>query len=379
MANKVIVSIVSDQTVPNVLFIKELGPADKYFFISTLKMEESNKNITDCIIDAAGISNKKIYKILVIEDSLLDIDSKLIEELVIEDEDIVSVNITGGTKLMSLGVYNYFSRNGAADIYYIPIGKNEIRQVFPLRKNRIKLLEFRINLLDYLKAYGVKVNSKSFSSKNTLLKPIDQTNALFKAFIENRNKLIMNAEEIRINKFRGEKIEKNNESHKYAFECAITFSDYGVVFDSTEKISKNETKYLTGEWFEEFLYPIIKRTLKKSDDEIGMGVQLIKGDTPNEYDIVFTHNNSLYVIECKTDIADNEEGKISYLFTNTLYKAATLKKEFGLWVNYFLFSLNDFSNLKEEQKSRAKLLDIKLVGLETLANEELLIEYITKM
>ena len=379
MANKVIVSIVSDQTVPNVLFIKELGPADKYFFISTLKMEESNKNITDCIIDAAGISNKKIYKILVIEDSLLDIDSKLIEELVIEDEDIVSVNITGGTKLMSLGVYNYFSRNGAADIYYIPIGKNEIRQVFPLRKNRIKLLEFRINLLDYLKAYGVKVNSKSFSSKNTLLKPIDQTNALFKAFIENRNKLIMNAEEIRINKFRGEKIEKNNESHKYAFECAIAFSDYGVVFDSTEKISKNETKYLTGEWFEEFLYPIIKRTLKKSDDEIGMGVQLIKGDTPNEYDIVFTHNNSLYVIECKTDIADNEEGKISYLFTNTLYKAATLKKEFGLWVNYFLFSLNDFSNLKEEQKSRAKLLDIKLVGLETLANEELLIEYITKM
>jgi hypothetical protein len=379
MANKVIVSIVSDQTVPNVLFIKELGPADKYFFISTLKMEGSNKNTTDCIIDAAGISNKKIYKILVIEDSLLDIDSKLIEELVIEDEDVVSVNITGGTKLMSLGVYNYFSRNGAADIYYIPLGKNEIRQVFPLRKNRIKMLDFRINLLDYLKAYGVKVNSKSFSSKNILLKPIDQTSALFKSFIENRNKLILNAEEIRTNKFRGKKIEKNNSLHKHAFECAMAFSEHGVVFDSNEKISENETKYLTGEWFEEFLYPIIKKTLKKNDDEIGMGIQLIKGDTPNEYDIVFTHNNSLFVIECKTDIADNEEGKISYLFTNTLYKAATLKKEFGLSVNYFLFSLNDFSNLKEEQKSRAKLLGIKLVGLEILANEELLIEYITKM
>ena len=66
-------------------------------------------------------------------------------------------------------------RRGAADIYYIPIGKNEIRQVFPLRKNRIKSLEFRINLLDYLKAYGVQVQPVSYSSKNTFLKPVEQT------------------------------------------------------------------------------------------------------------------------------------------------------------------------------------------------------------
>lgn len=94
---------------------------------------------------------------------------------------------------------------------------------------------------------------------------------------------------------------------------------------------------------------------------------------------MFTHNNSLYVIECKTDIADNEEGKISYLFTNTLYKAATLKKEFGLWVNYYLFALNDFSKLSDSQKKRAKQLDIKLVGLEILTNEKTFEEFIDKM
>ena len=379
MANKVIVTIVSEQTVPNVLFIKEFSAADKYIFVSTEKMESPTRNTTEKIIDAAGIAKSKIKTIVVIEDSLLDIDTKLIEQLDIEDDDNVLVNITGGTKIMSLGVYNYFSRNGAADIYYIPIGKNEIRQVFPLRKNRIKSLEFRINLLDYLKAYGVQVQPVSYSSKNTFLKPVEQTSALFKSFITNRSELYYNAEEIRINNFRGKKIEKNNEAQNKIFESALVFSNYGVVFDSSDTISKGETKYLTGEWFEEFVYPIIKRTLNKNDDEIGMGVQLIKGDTPNEYDIVFTHNNSLYVIECKTDIADNEEGKISYLFTNTLYKAATLKKEFGLWVNYFLFALNDFSDLKEEQKSRAKLLDIKLVGLEILTNEETLVEYITNM
>ena len=379
MANKVIVTIVSEQTVPNVLFIKEFGHASKYIFVSTLKMESSSRKTTENIVNASNINNDKFKIIEVIEDSLLDIDTKLAEELDIDDDDEILVNITGGTKIMSLGVYNYFSRNGAADIFYIPLGKNEIRQVFPLRKNRVKLLGFRIDLLGYLKAYGVKVNEKSFNAKNELVQPEDQTKHLFDSFINNRNILFMNAEEIRKNGFRGKIIPKNKEGENSIYQNALIFGQYGVKFDSVDQINKNETKYLTGEWFEEYIYPIIKTTLGKTDAEIGMGVQLIKGDTPNEYDIIFTHNNSLYVIECKTDIADDEEGKISYLFTNTLYKAATLKKEFGLWVNYYLFALNDFSKLKEEQKNRAKLLDIKLVGLEILSDEEKLKDFIIKM
>jgi hypothetical protein len=378
MGRKVIITIVSDQTVPNVLFIKEFGPAEKYIFITTQKMESPIRKTTYNIVIAAGIPTDKCNTIEVIEDSLLDIDLKLSEKLDIDDDEVL-VNITGGTKIMSLGVYNYFSRNGAADIYYIPIGKNEVRQVFPLRKNRVKPLNFRINLLEYLKSYGVDVREKSFNAKNTLLKTEEQTKLLFESFIQNRQLLFFAAEEIRKNNFRGKKIRRNINAEAAYFENVLVFSQYGVKFDSEDLISEKETKYLTGEWFEEYLYPIIKSTLDIKDNEIGMGVQLVKGDTPNEYDIIFTYNNSLYVIECKTDVADNEEGKISYLFTNTLYKAATLKKEFGLWVNYYLFALNDFSALTAEQKNRAKLLDIRLVGLEILADESKLKTFISKM
>lgn len=379
MGRKVIVTIVSDQSVPNVLFIKEFVNTDKFIFISTNKMESPYKQMSAKIISAAGIDSNNCQIIEVIEDSLLDIDSKLSDRLEIEDDDEVLVNITGGTKIMSLGVYNYFSRNGAADIFYIPIGKNEIRQVFPLRKNRIKELKFRINLLDYLLSYGVKVQKESFATKNLLLKPIDQTKKLFSGFISDRNFLFSNAESIRLNNYRGKKINSKKEEDKIFYENAMAFTKYGVQFERPDEVNKKETKYLTGEWLEEFIYPIIKDTLKVKDEEIGMGIQLLKNETPNEYDIIFTHNNSLYVIECKTDVSDNEEGKINYLFTNTLYKAATLKKEFGLWVNYYLFALNDFSTLSDVQKKRATLLDIKLVGLETLSNEKKLIEYISKM
>lgn len=378
MARKVIVSIVSEQAIPNVLFIKEMSYADQYYFVSTNKMEE--KHVTANILKSLNLRITLCRTLKVIEDSLLDIDRKLVENLELEDDDEILVNITGGTKIMSLGVYNFFSRNGAAKIYYIPLGKNEIRQIFPLRKNRQTVINQRTTLLEYLFAYGVEVKEKSFNNKNSLLKPKDETEKVFKSFIgRKRNSLFKNAEAIRLNGFRGKKIRESKEEERPFFKKALIFKEIGLNFENQDIITSRETKYLTGEWFEEFIYPRVKSLLHKKDEEIGMGVQLVKQATPNEYDIIFTHNNSLYVIECKTDISDNEEGKINYLFTNTLYKAATLKKEFGLWVNYYLFSLNDFSLLKQVQKDRAKLLDIKLVGLEILSNEEKLSNFILKM
>lgn len=352
--------------------------ADQYYFVSTNKMEE--KHVTANILKSLNLRITLCRTLKVIEDSLLDIDRKLVENLELEDDDEILVNITGGTKIMSLGVYNFFSRNGAAKIYYIPLGKNEIRQIFPLRKNRQTVINQRTTLLEYLFAYGVEVKEKSFNNKNSLLKPKDETEKVFKSFIgRKRNSLFKNAEAIRLNGFRGKKIRESKEEERPFFKKALIFKEIGLNFENQDIITSRETKYLTGEWFEEFIYPRVKSLLHKKDEEIGMGVQLVKQATPNEYDIIFTHNNSLYVIECKTDISDNEEGKINYLFTNTLYKAATLKKEFGLWVNYYLFSLNDFSLLKQVQKDRAKLLDIKLVGLEILSNEEKLSNFILKM
>lgn len=374
MSRKVIVSLISDQTIPNILFIKEKGYANFYYFITTEIMEK--RGIVSNIIKALNLPEEKIKKIEVIEDSVKDIDDKLVTHLIYEDDDELLVNITGGTKIMSLAVYNFFTRSGSGDIFYIPIGKNEIKHIFPLRKNRVSEITNRVTLLEYLTAYGVKVKDSSFQSKNTLLKTKEETSNLFKSFLSNRDKMFKAAETIRIANLRGKRITKEKLPEFY--EVANVFNEVGVNWVTNNEVSKDETKYITGEWFEEYVYPRIKGWLDKSDDEIALGLQHLKNDTPNEYDIMFTHNNALYVIECKTDVSDNEEGKISYLFTNTLYKAATLKKEFGLWVNYYLFALNDFSKLTEDQKQRAKQLDIKLVGLEILSDEDKFKEFIQK-
>lgn len=378
MARKIIVSLLGDQTIPNLLFIKEKGFAEFYYFVSTDLMEKRNHTFNT--VKSLEIDELAYKTIKVIEDSISDIDEKLDSQLEIDDDDEILINITGGTKIMALAVYNYFTRIGAGDIFYIPIGKNEIRQVFPLRKNRLTAISQRVNLWEYLTAYGVKIQEISFKNKNLLSKPEDQTKDLFIAFISNqRDDLFQAAENVRKLDKRGKVLRRSVEVDVQLIQLLEVFNKVGIKWENENEISKTETKYVTGEWFEEYIYPIIKNRLKKSDDEISTGLQLLKGEAPNEYDIMFTHNNSLYVIECKTDIADNEEGKISYLFTNTLYKAATLKKEFGLWVNYYLFALNDFSKLSDSQKKRAKQLDIKLVGLEILTNEKTFEEFIDKM
>ena len=43
MGRKVLISIVSDQTIPNVLFIKDFKEMDEYVFLSTEKMEQQKK------------------------------------------------------------------------------------------------------------------------------------------------------------------------------------------------------------------------------------------------------------------------------------------------------------------------------------------------
>lgn len=367
MSKKIIVSLVGDQTIPNVLFIKEKGEADIYYFITTDVMETRNR--VDQIVRGAGISDKVIIKVPVIEDALFDIEQKLNNEFVAEDEDEILVNVSGGTKIMSIATYTYFIRSGGAEIFYLPIGKNEIRQIFPLKKNRLTPLHYRVTLAQYLQANGVTITEKTLRSKNNLLKAQEDTVTLFHEFTSSLNHGLRDAIfKLRSKGKRGKLVNKENSTD--FIETYQAFLLAGFKPEREHELNKHETKYLTGDWFEEYVYSLIKHNLGKSDNEIGLGVQLSRNDSPNELDIIFTHNNALYVIECKTNIADNEEGKISKIFTDTLYKAAALKKDFGLWVNYYLFALNDFSALPEAHMNRAKTLGIQLIGTEVLSSEE---------
>ncbi|MFH2096916.1 MAG: hypothetical protein ABIJ16_14495 [Bacteroidota bacterium] len=66
--NKILVSLVSDQTIQNVLFAKEIGMVEKHIIVSTESMEKLNKS--QWIINALNLKSENYEKIIVVEDSL---------------------------------------------------------------------------------------------------------------------------------------------------------------------------------------------------------------------------------------------------------------------------------------------------------------------
>lgn len=320
--SSVLVSLVSDQVIPNVLFIGEMKRRKTdvwmYLFVSTELMETKEK--TDYIIDGSHIEKSKTKTIEVVEDSIEDIDSKLIkfsEEL--SDEDGVIVNLTGGTKIMSIGVYNFFKERGA-NIYYLPIGKNICKRI---SLNSYQL-NFRISLKDYLTSHGIKITSDDI---NRIFKSKEYTNRVFRYFLEN------------------ESIGKEDEQRE-----------------------KYELEYSNrGGWFEEYTHNLIKEKLRLNKNEIGLNIKVFHKNAPNEFDVVFVLENTLYVVECKTSLSRG-------MLNKTLYKISALKNNYGLSAKSYVFTFDKNlrgpdGKIKEDYKNRASLLGVHLVDRAILTDK----------
>jgi len=135
---KTLVSLVSEQTIPNVELIKEFGDeTGKHLFISTKKMQNQLK----WIIKSTDIENYDTIEVDAFD--VIDIENKL-NEIEFGNEDII-VNITGGTKLMSLVINEHFKKLGAT-IYYLTGHSKTYLKIFPNRGEQKIVLTKKLRL-----------------------------------------------------------------------------------------------------------------------------------------------------------------------------------------------------------------------------------------
>lgn len=132
--SKTLVSIISAQTIPNVLFIKEMfEQGDKLMFISSQKM---SANI-DWILNALNLGDVEIQRIVfenTDDEERWDVMCEKIKTYLSPDEKYL-VNLTGGTKYMDFAVSEVFEKyDSSIYIFLIP------RITFLLREVRIAFL-----------------------------------------------------------------------------------------------------------------------------------------------------------------------------------------------------------------------------------------------
>ena len=139
-----------------------------------------------------------------------------------------------------------------------------------------------------------------------------------------------------------------------------------IKFESAEKgiLRHDELDYLTGGWFEEYVYHLIKENIDPDDMAIGVhidGCTEIRHN--NELDVSFIKNNQLYVIECKSGISSES------MFNEIVYKVSSLKEVLlGLDCQSYIFSLK--KDPTGDLKKIANYMGITFCDFDTLTREE---------
>lgn len=362
-----LISLISDQTTPNLLLIKEFPQVDRHLFVTTPEMER--KNQSEHLRQATGLAAEQIEKIQVEADSLDDVQQKL-EKVKFADDDHFLVNLTGGTKLMSIGVYNFF-RNLSSEMFYIDIRKHTFRKVFPVVKRKENPLKYELSLKEYLTGYGLVITNEA--DINALIRDSAYTTAFYKKFLsfsEFDHSLIS---ALRANRKKRIPLDET--------ESTMLKKRWGFALEADGYIDKHEIRYLTGEWFEEYVYNWMKTFLKLDDRQIGAGVSIKRQDVENEFDVLFYHNHTLSVIECKTALWDSSTNR--NFLNDTLYKLDALRSDFGLRVKAYLFTLAERGpanyNIRDHHEERAKLIGVEIVDRAVLTSAEKRAELMKKI
>jgi hypothetical protein len=318
----------SDHVLPNYLFIKEMeGKFDKLLFVTSKKMQQAGKG--RILERALGLRDDSIQRIQVSEEDLNEMLAA-IESVSFSATDRFIVNLTCGTKIMSIGVYTHFSKY-ASLFYYIPIGKNKIEDV---RTSEDIPLHYRVNLKEYLTLCDL-----TYEYDNNYLYPPKHTLNFFEKF-------------------------KNVRFNRYKVPEILNVHTF----------NERDKRYYSGVWFEEYVYLRVKTEKNIPDDSIARGVKIYRqdsgGNNDNEIDLMYVLDNKLYIGECKVSMIGVQGNGGVKLLEQFMYKLAAIAKDFGLIVNPYIFTLHPFNRVSTSKmqaiEKRMKILGIRGI-LETEA------------
>jgi hypothetical protein len=373
------VSLISEQTIPNVLFSMHFKP-ERHLFVTTEKSEESKKSdaIIDLLLKKGIIHSPKDYeKIVVNQDDFLDCYSKLKDHLEKQHGGMeYVVNITGGNKIMAIAVYDTFKEIGEkVTIGYIPLGRNIFEQLFPL-KTPMKEYEIkeRLNIEDYLLSYSFTIKNKKALFK---IKKNAEENEKLSSFITHNYEKVMKLLELFSKELRDKRKSKSyytlsknlNKELEEVEKTFLKMAGFKVEGDKIEqKLDKCKINFLTGGWLEDYVFNELKE-LKKGNviDDLAMALQIESGSaSKNEIDVCFTKDNTFYYIECKSNT--HEEKGETAIIRDEIYKKGALITQLGLGNSQRAFICTTLPQIGNTLSTRAGDYGVQIFNLNDTMN-----------
>lgn len=351
---ELLISIVSREATPNAVLIKNLQARSEshmeYLFVTSEEMIKKGDKV-NCLIEAMGLSEAVCHTLTVPEYDISTIEQLLGEHL--KEHNFLSytcihTNITGGTKPMSMGVYNVL-RNlktlVSVQFYYMVPRENYY--IDPTDNTRdFSAFTQQLTLSEYLGTYGAIIQHRHQRTA-----PPDYTNHFAELYpvLSEAYKSVFEA--LRTSKYRDKGVKAETVPTIDGLPELLAAIDLPAELAlHNGKLSKKAVQYLTGEWFEEWTYNHLLDELGLSDREIFMSCILVPRNEPaitNEFDVLYIENNTIHYIECKSSATEA-------LVKQTVEKSNSLSKNyFGLTVRPYLLVYNSTVDPKVRDRARA--------------------------
>lgn len=349
------ICFVSDQNVAELLGAKlpELGCV-KLHAIVTSEMQRKGKGE---IFRKACLKNG----LPCVLHSLEKIQAQQIEALLdsiwfSKPDDIWAVNITGGTKIMSLVAYTWAARN-QIDALYIDTA-NQTAQVYRANHWQEHQLPGLLKIETLFHLYGYEIeNGKKYSVANATLAA---ASGLIRLASKGKGLKAIHALNALSAKAAANTALITSYQPEPELDATLAICKSAGYLDYTESqiIFRDDEarRWCMGLWLEEFVQGVLMRLAAESRiSSWASSVTVLANGTHNELDAVFTANNRLYVIECKTSHLANDDLSTASI----LYKADSINGRVGgIFTQSMLCSLDA---LKPKEHQRAENMGIKTV------------------
>ena len=371
--SKTIVNIIDiSNPLPAYLFTKEYyEDGDELLFIST----EEEADCIDRLAKQLEVSESLVKKIIIkrYQDNFLyERICRTIKNQLSQEKQYY-LNLAGGNRYMTLSVQHVFEEFNTL-FFYTQTRENQIvktifdhsiydddDEVFPVKH--------RMTLKEYFGLYGLQ---SDVHQPRKQVKETTFSQHLFTMFSQNLlGRGDYQVMETLREKYRNWKfliisqVENPDKEYMNAIPNLSKFLDFiGFVPERPGSLQNYEIEYLTGGWFEEYVYALIKNVLQP--DDIDMGVHISNGIIKHnsELDVCFMKANKLFVIECKTGVTSES------LFNEIVYKVCALKEVLLGTSNSYIFSLK--KDHKGNWKKKAKYMGITFCDWLNLTKPEML-------
>ena len=345
------ICLVSGQSVPNVTpVMDERVRPDKIILCATNAMRE-NARVLQGFFNTKSIESEIVelgdaYDFKELKERFLELASTF------DEPGSVAVNLTCGTKLMTIAAQEVFS--GDFDLFYVIPERDLIVMITDSDATPYEIQD-KIKIEDFFDIHGYKVNSierkKNISSESRTLfeKLLPHMDEYAKA-IGVLNGLAYEA-------WRKRSMQIKNEIPEASWEMLALFQEHGsIAYYDDKKITFKDDDgraFCNGFWLEDYIYLELRKLsveLAFQDFAVSVEIENAHG-VRNEIDAAFLHNNSLYLIECKTSRM-NEKG------ADVVYKMDTISGYAGLYTKGILIS---HRRLERHDHQRAEDLKITVI------------------